>query len=154
VARLTRAARRRLYCATAAYEFSKQRTPGQTCQVLDNHPIFGGEAKQNEFQVDGHRLVAPQGSNGALVVRDADHVTGRYASYASYYRELGLPSHYELEPPAGRARKYNLPNDHFDPMVLENRFTTGYFFDEKGWVKSPIAAGFSNTPWPLAVMFQ
>src|SRR5580693_3982506 len=46
---------------TAAYEFNKQKKAGQTCLVLENHPIFGGEAKQNEFNVDGHRLVAPQG---------------------------------------------------------------------------------------------
>ena len=30
--------------------------------MLDNHPIFGGEAKRNEFLVDGHRLLAHQGS--------------------------------------------------------------------------------------------
>jgi spermidine dehydrogenase len=33
-----------------------------TCLVLDNHPIFGGEAKRNEFEVDGQRLAAHQGS--------------------------------------------------------------------------------------------
>src|SRR5580658_2030997 len=33
-----------------------------TCLVIDNHPIFGGEAKRNEFLVDGHRLMAHQGS--------------------------------------------------------------------------------------------
>ena len=31
--------------------------------MLENHPIFGGEAKRNEFVVDGHRLIAPQGSD-------------------------------------------------------------------------------------------
>src|ERR1700742_4054568 len=36
---------------TAAYEFHKQRKSGQTCLLLDNHPMFGGEAKQNEFEV-------------------------------------------------------------------------------------------------------
>jgi spermidine dehydrogenase len=30
--------------------------------ILENHPIFGGEAKQNEFEVDGRRLTAHQGS--------------------------------------------------------------------------------------------
>jgi spermidine dehydrogenase len=34
----------------------------KSCLVLDNHPIFGGEAKRNEFLVDGHRLMAHQGS--------------------------------------------------------------------------------------------
>jgi spermidine dehydrogenase len=136
---------------TAAYEFSKHRKPGQTCLVLENHPVFGGEAKQNEFDVDGHRLVAPQGSNGALAVKENDHITGRYETYAEIYRELGMPSHYELEPLAGGAEKYNLPNDHFDPMILEKEFATGYFFKGHGWAKNPIAAGFTNTPWPSAV---
>jgi spermidine dehydrogenase len=136
---------------TAAYEFNKQRKRGQTCLVLENHPIFGGEAKQNEFDVDGHRLVAPQGSNGALAVKETDHITGRYEVYAEYYRELGMPSHYDLEPLAGGAEKYALPNDHFDPMLLERKFRTGYFFKGHGWVIDPIASGFANTPWPAAV---
>jgi len=46
----------------AALIFQRQAGKGKTCLVLDNHPIFGGEAKRNEFLVDGHRLVAHQGS--------------------------------------------------------------------------------------------
>ena len=46
----------------AALTFQKQAGKGKTCLVLDNHPIFGGEAKRNEFLVDGHRLIAHQGS--------------------------------------------------------------------------------------------
>lgn len=34
----------------------------RSCLVLDNHPVFGGEAKRNEFLVEGHRLIAHQGS--------------------------------------------------------------------------------------------
>ena len=40
----------------------RQTHPGLKCLILENHPIFGGEAKQNEFLVDGKRLVAHQGS--------------------------------------------------------------------------------------------
>src|SRR5689334_20388268 len=32
---------------TAAYYFAKNAGSASTCLVLDNHPIFGGEAKQN-----------------------------------------------------------------------------------------------------------
>jgi spermidine dehydrogenase len=46
----------------AALTFERLAGPGKTCLVLDNHPIFGGEAKRNEFLVDGHRLIAHQGS--------------------------------------------------------------------------------------------
>ncbi len=47
--------------ATALY--FQQHAPRAKCLVLENHPIFGGEAKRNEFMVDGHRLIAPQGSD-------------------------------------------------------------------------------------------
>src|SRR5215472_5035797 len=46
----------------AALIFHRQAGEGRTCLVLDNHPIFGGEAKRNEFLVDGHRLIGHQGS--------------------------------------------------------------------------------------------
>ena len=39
-----------------------QKRKGGRCLVLDNHPIFGGEAKRNEFLVDGQSVVAHQGS--------------------------------------------------------------------------------------------
>ena len=45
----------------------RQAGAGKTCLILENHPIFGGEAKQNEFEVHGKRLVAHQGSAIYLV---------------------------------------------------------------------------------------
>ncbi|HLV88618.1 MAG TPA: FAD/NAD(P)-binding protein [Candidatus Sulfotelmatobacter sp.] len=45
-----------------ALSFRRKAGESQTCLVLDNHPIFGGEAKRNEFLVDGHRLIGHQGS--------------------------------------------------------------------------------------------
>ncbi len=46
----------------AALFFQRQAGRSKKCLVLDNHPIFGGEAKRNEFLVDGQRLTAHQGS--------------------------------------------------------------------------------------------
>jgi spermidine dehydrogenase len=46
----------------AALFFQRQAGTEMKCLVLENHPIFGGEAKQNEFLVDGKRLIAHQGS--------------------------------------------------------------------------------------------
>jgi spermidine dehydrogenase len=46
----------------AALFFQRQAQAEATALVLDNHPIFGGEAKRNEFQVDGQHLTAHQGS--------------------------------------------------------------------------------------------
>ena len=47
---------------SAALFFLRQAGPDARVLVLENHPIFGGEAKQNDFEVDGHRLTAHQGS--------------------------------------------------------------------------------------------
>ena len=44
-----------------------QRNKGGRCLVLDDHPIFGGEAKRNEFLVDGQTVVAHQASAIFLV---------------------------------------------------------------------------------------
>lgn len=46
----------------AALFFSRQSKQGKTCLVIDNHSIFGGEAKRNEFNIDGKRLMIHQGS--------------------------------------------------------------------------------------------
>ena len=43
----------------AAWEF-RHETSGK-CLVLDNHPVFGGVSKQNEFEVAGQRLISPSG---------------------------------------------------------------------------------------------
>ena len=46
----------------AALFFQRESSDRMKCLILENHPIFGGEAKQNEFRVDGKRLIAHQGS--------------------------------------------------------------------------------------------
>jgi spermidine dehydrogenase len=46
----------------AALIFQQLAGQSKSCLVIDNHPIFGGEGKRNEFLVDGHRLLAHQGS--------------------------------------------------------------------------------------------
>ncbi|HTQ61631.1 MAG TPA: NAD(P)-binding protein [Candidatus Solibacter sp.] len=63
--------------------FLRQAGPKSTCLILENHPIFGGEAKQNEFEVDGQRLVAHQGSAIYLVPYP-------YSFIARFYDSIGL----------------------------------------------------------------
>jgi spermidine dehydrogenase len=46
----------------AALFYQRGTSAKRSCLVLENHPIFGGEAKRNEFNVDGQRLIASQGS--------------------------------------------------------------------------------------------
>jgi spermidine dehydrogenase len=46
----------------AAHQFSEKTNRSKRCLVLEDHAIFGGEGRRNEFMVDGHRLIAGQGS--------------------------------------------------------------------------------------------
>jgi spermidine dehydrogenase len=142
---------------TTAYEFLKHAPPGRTCLLLENHPMLGGEARQNEIEVDGRRLTGPQGSNGGLVMKPS-YVKGSYDGdvydvYTDIYRELGLPTELELEPLAGGAERFEIPNYHFAPMApaSERSFETGYHFKGHGWVTNPSRNGFIETPWTPAV---
>jgi len=67
----------------AALIFQRKAGEAKTCLVLDNHPIFGGEAKRNEFLVDGHRLIGHQGS--ALFWPPY-----RHSFIARFYESIGL----------------------------------------------------------------
>jgi spermidine dehydrogenase len=68
---------------SAAVFFQNYAGPKFTCLVLDNHPVFGGEAKRNEFMVDGHRIMGPQG---------ADHfqVPLAHSFMARFFELIGL----------------------------------------------------------------
>ena len=46
----------------AALFFQRETGGRRTCLVLEDHSIFGGQARANEFHVDGERLVANQAS--------------------------------------------------------------------------------------------
>ena len=67
----------------AAVFFQRLAGPGKSCLILENHPIFGGEAKQNEFDVDGKRLIAHQGSAIYLVPYPHSFI-------ARFYDSIGL----------------------------------------------------------------
>jgi spermidine dehydrogenase len=67
----------------AALFFLRHAGPGKSVLILENHPIFGGEAKQNEFQVDGKRLIAHQGSAIYLVPYPRSFI-------ARFYNSIGL----------------------------------------------------------------
>ena len=61
----------------AAAVFFRSRGGGR-CLVLDDHPIFGGEAKRNRFRVDGRVVTAHQGSAMFPVPRRGGYVDRVY----------------------------------------------------------------------------
>src|SRR5260370_27589935 len=72
----------------AAALFFARRRPGRTCLVLDNHPIFGGEAKRNEFEVDGKRLIVHQGSAACFPPLPSDFLAGFYDSIGIDWKQF------------------------------------------------------------------
>ncbi len=131
----------------AAYEFHKAR-PNRRCLVLDNQPIFGGEAKQNQMLVDGVMLTGPQGSNGAVVPRPDN----TYAHVVGLWDEIGLPRSYDYVDPTGAAGALKFARDHYDPMYWhEEAASIGYFFDRpfanrQAWVVDPWSDDLSRAP--------
>jgi spermidine dehydrogenase len=65
---------------SAALFFAQATNGHKTCLVLDNHPVFGGEAKRNEFNVDGQRLTGHQGSAACFPPLDGSFLSEFYDS--------------------------------------------------------------------------
>ncbi|NIB38271.1 NAD(P)-binding protein [Pseudomaricurvus alkylphenolicus] len=134
---------------TAAYNFSKSR-PDASVLILDNHAIFGGHAKQNEFEVDGVHLWAPQASEGN-VWPIADQK--KLGLSVRYWDEFGLPQEFEWQSLRGTNKPLNVPVDRFSPMnIAWERADTGYFFNgatqgRGQWAVNPWKNGFADAPY-------
>ncbi len=130
----------------AAYQFHKQYGSDKKCLLLENHPVFGGEAKQNEFEVDGYMLYGPQGSNGfGPPQKDSDSLI------ADIYRDAGIPFDYKYVTQDLTKTKVRAPLENFYGMFWdEERYDTGYFMGEDAdtpWVFNPRRDNFARMPW-------
>jgi spermidine dehydrogenase len=108
----------------AALLFVRKGGRNRSCLVLDNHPVFGGEAKRNEFMVDGHRLMAHQGS-AMFFVQYPHSFLGRF------YDSIGLKTpQFQYQTWAGPAKEMPLSKTPYD-MVGSEPATYGLYFGEK-----------------------
>ncbi len=125
---------------SAAHHFHRLRPNGRSL-ILDNHPIFGGEAKRNDFVVDGIRISGPQGSND-FVVRPP---TG---TPDDYFTTFGIPRDFQYEEPTGAAAGMRIPTDNFGFLHWQSeRFDVGHHFAGTGWVRDVWGSGLHRTPW-------
>jgi spermidine dehydrogenase len=130
----------------AAYQFHKKYGDSKKCLILENHPVFGGEAKQNEFEVDGYKLYGPQGSNDfGPPQKDGDSLI------ADIYRETGLPFEFDFVTQDRAKTAVEAPLENYYGMFWEEeRYDTGYFFGEEAdtpWVINPRKDNLARLPW-------
>jgi spermidine dehydrogenase len=129
----------------AALFFTRQAGPNATTLVLDNHPIFGGEAKQNEFDVDGQRLVAHQGS--------AIYFAQYPRSFlAQFYDSIGLKEpHLDYQKWGGVGPEMPIGRTPYDSAGMSTGqygFWFGAQFGPKPgiWQIDPVGKKFANAP--------
>jgi spermidine dehydrogenase len=138
---------------SAARTFLRESKKDQTCLVLENHALVGGEAKRNEFIVNGHRLIGPQGSN--LVIPP----TVKGDSYDELWNDLGIPRNPSFQILKGYDGDLRIARENFFPMFgLGDQIpSSGYYFDKKTfggtsyWDLDSQRTGFRHTAFPEAV---
>jgi spermidine dehydrogenase len=128
----------------AAVFFQKKR--GGRCLVLDNHPIFGGEAKRNEFLVDGQRLIAHQGSAIFLVPRK-----GGYTD--AFYNMIGMDrSAFDYQSWQGPAAELPLVHSPYEEPKNYGFYFGSQFGQQPGvWVLDPWGRNLAGAPVSDAV---
>lgn len=124
----------------AAWHFKKNAKPGQKCLMLDNHPLFGGEAKENEFEVNGETLIAPQGANGFFVPPHTDDPE-QASGDSRYYAEFNIPRELPYAEWSSGVKPLNICRDNYGFLhwMGEGNTSSGYFFEsEQGgqWVNN------------------
>lgn len=135
----------------AAWYYKKGSGGARKCLVLENHPVFGGEARQNEFLVNGHRLIGPQGSNQGSVPR-----AGTDSPLNDIWSDLNLEREIRYQEWDASLKPLRFQMDNYAHMegVDESLVDVGYFFDEHSgaprptWLRNIWANGLADAPFP------
>src|SRR5579884_240678 len=125
--------------------FAKRAGGGKrTCLVLENHAIFGGEARRNEFVVEGQRLIAHQGS--AMFFPP---LPGTFL--AEFYESIGINAwQFPYQTWGGDSKPLNVHRTPYFEGGKESAFFFGAKFGEpRGkWVKDPWGSQLAGAPIP------
>ncbi len=126
---------------TAAYTYRHDH-PDAKVLILDNHSMFGGEARQNEIEVNGYKLWAPQGSTGAVWPLETAKKIGMYSPI---WDELKLPQNFEWQEPKNSSLK--IPQDNYSPMHIAWELADlGWYHDGHEMAVNPWSNRFKDVP--------
>jgi spermidine dehydrogenase len=129
----------------AALFFQRLAGTGKTCLILENHPIFGGEAKQNEFEVDGKRLIAHQGSAIYLVPYPHSFIARFYDSIGLHTPKLSYQKWSGTQPAMATSRH---PYESAGLSRGQYAFWFGAKFGQKPgmWIVDPVGKKLRGAP--------
>jgi spermidine dehydrogenase len=133
-----------------AYYFAKATGGKKRCLILENHPMFGGHCKQNEFVVNGQRLIGPQASNDFGIPRE-----GSRNQMDELFTELHLPREYVYAAWDESLKPLRFPRDNYSHMdgINDTQVDIGYCFgrqsgDQKPlWVRNIFANKLEDAPF-------
>ncbi len=114
---------------SAAHFFRERTGSSSRVLLLDNHDDFGGHAKRNEFELDGHTALM----NGGTLLIDSPRPYAPIA--ANLIKTLGI----EVE---ALARKIERP-DFYESLGLQ----AGVFFDRETFGADKLLVGVGSRPW-------
>jgi spermidine dehydrogenase len=124
-----------------------QKTRRATCLVIDNHPIFGGEAKRNEFVVNGQRLIAHQGSAACFPPLGGTFLAEFYESAGIDWRQ------FQYQKWAGNGPELTIQTAPYPVGGSTSAFFFGTKFGhpEGLWLKDPWGKRLAGAPLPEQV---
>ncbi|MGO9935675.1 MAG: NAD(P)-binding protein [Steroidobacteraceae bacterium] len=135
---------------SAAHRFRQLRGATARILILENHAMPGGEARQNEFDVEGIRLLAPQGSNDfGLPGQRSDSLTD------SFFEKFALPREYQWQRWDSGLKPLRFARDNYSNMdgFQETQVDVGYFFDraqgadQPCWRRNIWSSALKDTPY-------
>lgn len=132
----------------SAYYFCKATGGKKRCLILENHPMFGGHCKQNEFVVNGQRLIGPQASNDFAIPREGSH-----SQMDELFTELHLPREYTYAAWDASLKPLRFPRDNYSHMdgINDTQVDIAYCFGRQLWLRNIFANKLEGTPFSEAV---
>jgi spermidine dehydrogenase len=118
----------------AAHEYARQSGGAKQCMILENHPIFGGEARQNEFEVGGYRLIGPQGSNDFYPPKQ-----GSGGQIDQFFSDFQIPRNYTFQTWDSSLKPLRFALDNYSNMdgLQEEMVDVAYYFDQRSGASKP-----------------
>lgn len=129
----------------AAHRVMQLSAGRKSCLVLENHPLWGGESKRNEFLIGNVRLMAPQGANYcSMRNHDASPIK------AEVWADLGLPREFHYSELGAARKPLEVPRNNYIYQLWGDTFEShGFYFPEqKRWVTNPWGHDLEGVPWP------